>query len=270
MKIDLYARSYNDAHMLPFLFRHYDEVVQTYVIYDDGSTDGTCEILSRHPKVVLRPRPAYADPDSQVVSTQVLLNAVWKESRGRADWVMVIDVDEHLFHPDLAGYLGRCRDQGVTLIPALGFQMLSERFPEAGARLSQTVVRGAPAPMMNKLSLFAPDAIGDSNFARGRHSAEPTGRVLLPPRDELMLLHYKYLGFEETQRRHEEYARRRRSTDVAMGWGHKYGWSREELRRDWLELERQAVDVSNPGLDLDRLHTGPRWWDGLARVSAGE
>jgi hypothetical protein len=268
MKIDLHTRSFNDAHMLPFFFRHYDPIVDSFYVYDDGSTDGTVEQLAGRPKVVVRPRPPYADPHSHVRSSQLLMDSTWKESRGRADWVIVTDIDEHLHHPDLFGYLRSCRDDGVTLVPALGFQMLAADFPAPNVELSRTVTRGAPAPVMSKLSLFSPDAILETNFAPGRHAADPSGRVLLPARDELLLLHYKYLGFEQTHRRHEAYRRRLRKTDVAKGWGHKYGWSRQELRRDWAELESRAVEVLDCGLDLDLAHPGPRWWSGLTRAGA--
>ena len=55
MKIDLYARCWNEGDMLPFFFLHYDHLVQRYVIYDDGSTDNSQQLLSLNPKVELRP-----------------------------------------------------------------------------------------------------------------------------------------------------------------------------------------------------------------------
>jgi hypothetical protein len=45
----------------------------------------------------------------------------WDESRGIADWVIVTDIDEHLYHLDLYNYLAQCRIRGVVfLVPALG------------------------------------------------------------------------------------------------------------------------------------------------------
>ncbi len=75
--------------MLGFFFRHYDEIVRRYVVFDDGSTDNSLEILRSHPKVDLRPMPPYADPESRVLSGQCLQEVCWKESRGDADWVIV-------------------------------------------------------------------------------------------------------------------------------------------------------------------------------------
>ena len=267
MTIDLYTRSYNDVHMLPFFFRHYDAIVDRYLIYDDGSTDGTLETLAGRPKVEVRARPPYPDPASSVRSSRELMEHMWKESRGRADWVIVTDIDEHLHHPDLKSYLARLRRMGVTLVPALGFQMLSTDFPSPDRLLCRDVTSGAPEGMMNKLSLFSPDAIGETGFENGRHGASPVGTVLLPPTDEILLLHYKYLGLEETQQRHESYRLRLRQADLDHGWGHKYLWSREELERDWRELEQRAVDVASPDLDLEELHPR-RWWADLPRATA--
>ena len=42
--------------MLGFMFRNYDDLVQRYVVYDDGSTDGSLDILAAHPKVEIRIR----------------------------------------------------------------------------------------------------------------------------------------------------------------------------------------------------------------------
>ena len=57
MKIDLYARCWNEEDMLPFFFLHYDKLVHRYIIYDDASTDNSQEILRLNPKVELRPMP---------------------------------------------------------------------------------------------------------------------------------------------------------------------------------------------------------------------
>ena len=84
------------------------------------------------------------DPASFALSEQALSNECWKASRGLADWVIVTDIDEHLYHSDLSTLLIRYKAQGTTFIPALGYQMISEEFPGPSEMLCETRTRGGP------------------------------------------------------------------------------------------------------------------------------
>jgi hypothetical protein len=92
--------------MLPFFFRHYDPLVSQYFIFDDHSSDGSLDLMRAHPNVEVEPF-VRSDPDSFTLSELSISNECWKRSRGSADWVLVIDIDEHLFHPDLSKLLMR-------------------------------------------------------------------------------------------------------------------------------------------------------------------
>ena len=118
--VHLYTICWDEADMLGFFFRHYDSWVDRYVIYDDGSTDGSREILSAHPKVELRNFPR-TDPDSFVLSHRAMQNEAWKESRHRADWIVVTAIDEHLHVPGraMADYLAEMADRGVSVTAVL-------------------------------------------------------------------------------------------------------------------------------------------------------
>ena len=246
--------------MLPFFFLHYDKLVQRYIIYDDASTDNSQEILRLNPKVELRPMPPYSDPESRIRSALALQETCWRESRGIADWVIITDIDEHLYHPDMYGYLAQCRAQGVTIIPALGYQMLSEHFPEHKTLLCQSLTRGACDLVYSKLGIFSPNEIDAVNYTQGRHSAAPKGRVVLPARDELLLLHYHYLGFERVRKRNAQFVTRQRKNDIAMGWGSEYSLSSKQLREVWNLIASRLVDISQPDLRPWETHGGPRWW----------
>lgn len=261
MRIDLYSVCWNDADMLGFFFRHYDRLVQRYIFFDNGSTDRSLELLNANPKVEVRSVAFDENPDSLLLSAMPLAESCWKESRGVSDWVICTDIDEHLYHPDLHAYLEIAADSGVTIVPALGYQMLSEAFPDERQWLCQDLTMGAPFLPMNKLSIFSPNEIDAVNFAPGRHTATPTGNVIAPDRDELLLLHYKYLNFEKTYKRAEQLSARLRKTDVAHGWGHRWRWSREELLASWEEFKGQLVDVSRPDLVPWQSHPAPRWWE---------
>ncbi|TAK49692.1 MAG: glycosyltransferase family 2 protein [Xanthobacteraceae bacterium] len=261
MAVHLYTLCWNEADMLGFFFRHYDPWVDRYVVYDDGSTDGSLDILRAHPRVELR-RFERTVADSFVLSQKNLQNETWKESRGSADWVVITALDELLEVKGAvnADYLAASARGGVTLIPAIGYQMVSEDYPRPHETLSRARTLGAPFALMNKLSIFNPDAVRETGFDEGRHRARPAGDLRYPPRDELMLLHYKYLNFERTLQRQQSQQQGLGTTDVAKGFGSHYHWSTQQLRADWDGFRARAVDVGATGFRPWENFQGPRWW----------
>jgi glycosyltransferase involved in cell wall biosynthesis len=261
MKIHLYALCWNEADILPFFFRNYDPWVDRYIIYDDGSTDGSIEILQRHPQVEIRSMSRQFS-DSHTMSQMKLLNEVWKESRGKADWVILVDMDEHLFVPQIPmrSLLERYKSEGSTLVPALGFQMLSENFPEADEYLAKTRSIGTPWHMMCKVSIINPDAIEETNCFKGRHTAKPSGQIKLPKRDEILLLHYKYLGFERTLEKQSMQNSHLGAYDNSMGIANNYSWTRQELRNHWDSFLKSAQDITLINNNGYIYPWSYRWW----------
>jgi hypothetical protein len=261
MRTELYTVSWNEAEMLPFFFRHYDPWIDRYVVYDNGSTDATRAVLEAHPRVEVR-RFAHTVERSFVESHRRMHDTCWKESRGRADWVVITAIDEHLHVPGVSmrAFLSARRREGATYVPALGYQMVSSDFPDAAECLCDTRRTGAPFWQMNKLSLFDPNAIEETHFAPGRHSARPSGRLLLPSRDELLLLHYKYLDFERVVSRYRALAGGLGTIDRARRRGAQYRWTLERLRADWEHTLRAAVDIGDPELRPWGSHPVARWW----------
>jgi len=259
MKTHLYTLCWNEADMLEFFFRHYDAWVDRYYIYDDGSTDRSIEILNAHPRVELR-RWHRKFPDSYLISQVDWLNEVWKESRDCADWVITVDIDEHLFvqQSPMQDFLEQYKSMGITLAPALGFQILSEEFPEADEYLVRSRTWGTPWPNMCKLSIFNPDAIEETNFSLGRHTAKPAGHLKLPQRDELHLFHYKYIGFERTLQKQNSQCSNLGPHDTAI-MDH-YGWSSQELREYWDNFLQDSGDMSWPEYGPDKYPQSGRWW----------
>jgi hypothetical protein len=263
MTVHLYTITWNEMAMLAFFFRHYESWVDRFYIYDDGSTDGTLDLLRGKPNVEVRsfPRP---HPDSFVLSQQALQNQCWKESRGVADWAIVTAIDEHLHHPDMANYLAGCREHGVTYIPALGYHMLTDEFPEADEHLARTRTIGAPDGDYNKLRIFNPDAIEETSFVVGGHGATVEGRCIPPSRDEMLLLHYKDLGAAYAQARNRSLGERLGPTDHARNFGYQYFYSDEEYQRVLAERRRSAVDLSDPSYFPWEDNKEPRWWRTLS------
>ncbi|MGL5097395.1 MAG: glycosyltransferase family 2 protein, partial [Planctomycetia bacterium] len=228
MRIHVHATCWNEERMLPFFLRHYGPIVDRIFIYDDGSTDRSTAILYKHRKVKLE--SINLPGDSYVESLTTLYNGCWKRSRGEAEWVVVCNVDEHFHHPaGLRNHLAACLSDGATMVPAVGWQMITERFPSSHDKLSWRCRRGVPFSNCDKTAVFAPDRIESIGFSVGRHVVDPVGEVVFPKKTELLLLHYKNLGLKYLRERSAELNARRRSADVARDYGVQYARTESRL-----------------------------------------
>ncbi len=239
-RIHLYALCWNEARMLRFFFRHYDSIVDRYFIFDNGSTDGSLELLAQHPKVALG--SFTVEGPSFVHAALNFYNQGWKQSRGHADWVIVCNVDEHLYHPDLRAYLGSL-SPSLTVIVAEGYEMISDTFPDPDITLCEHIRTGSRYELYDKPEIFAPDFIDEINFSPGRHQAAPVGTVATPLQREVKLLHYKCLGPEYLIDRYRELRQGLREKDVANEWGHQYLWQDSQKRDYFRRVREGAVQV---------------------------
>lgn len=255
----LYALTWNERRVLPFFFRHYDPWVDRYILYDDGSSDGTLDVLAAHPRVTVR-RFDRAVPNSFVESHRLWQNHEWKEARGKAGWIVLTAIDEHLWHPAMPAYLAEQAGQGVTAIPALGFNMIADGFPASDTNLAETLRIGMPHHEMNKLSLFNPNALMETNFSPGRHYARPEGDVRYPESDEVFLLHYKYLGTEYVAGRNAELRTGLGKHDIQAGLGEQYAWGKGVWDDALAEMKKHTIDYRDPSVGFS-THID-RWWRG--------
>jgi glycosyltransferase involved in cell wall biosynthesis len=98
----------------------------------------------------------------------------------------------------------------------------------------------------------------ETRFTAGRHKAQPVGDLMLPQRNELVLWHYKHLGFDRCAAREAAQGERLGSTDKTLGLAEHYSWSKAKLRAFWDQMERESTDLA--GAAADRVCVGPLWW----------
>lgn len=241
--IHLYCLCWNEERMLPFFFRHYDPLITRYFVFDNGSTDGSLAILAAHPKVTVR---HFGTEDGSLIgAAPAFYETVWHPSRGVADWVIIVDIDEHLHHPEGLQYFTACRRSGVTVIPAEGYEMVAAAFPDAGIQLSTTIRSGVRKQLMDKVCVFRPDAIRRIGFEVGRHKAAPRGRVVLPPHLALKLLHYKFLSESYVIARFAEMRDRIPAAERDRGWARHYFKDPEQIAAAHRKLMAMAKPVES-------------------------
>lgn len=240
MIIHLYALFWNEEKMLPFFFRHYDSVVDKFCLLNNHSTDYSLKIIEDHTRVE---NAQLVRNDNSLDHLIVFLNEIWKKSRNIADWVIICDIDEHIYHPGLLGYLQKCQSQGITIIKAIGYQMISQTFPKQNDCLIDTLQFGSRDKMMDKICIFNPNAISEINYKTGKHTADPKGHIVYPNKAEIKLLHYKYLGQEYVMQRYLELKEFMNDPDKAKGYGAHYAWDYNKIQEVMANLEARSVNV---------------------------
>lgn len=241
MMVHLYTMCWNEEKMLPYFFKHYDKIVDKYYILDNNSTDNSYSILKSHPNVDISKIELHGD--SAMEAAQKQYNSIWKQSRNAADWVIVCDVDEHFYHPDFRNYLEKCTSNGITLIIPTGYEMVSESFPSSDKPLCETIRYGVRRDRMDKPQMFNPTEIEEINFEPGRHFANPIGNVRKSSNKEVLLLHYKYLGFDYVSKRYLELRTKLRVSDINHGYGWQYFWGEQQILERFIELKNTSIKV---------------------------
>jgi hypothetical protein len=252
LNLHVYTFNWNERPLVPFFLRHWSQVAEKVVVLDHHSDDGSAEALAAAGCEV---RP-YGTPGKYVIGEQdAERQTCWYETRGEvrapaapSPWVAVVDFDEFLWHADLGRFLDHATAKGHSVLRPVGFEMMSETFPDAsGPPLTSIVRRGFRHGQYCKPILFRPDQVTEMRFASGAHGASPVDadgqRVSITNVSDLKLLHYRRLSFDHYLSRSRAQLARLDPDELAAGRGFHLAESEEHLRRVWAELDSQAVEV---------------------------
>ena len=240
--IHYYAVCWNEERMLPWMFAHYEDWVEHFYIYDNCSNDHSKEIVHMHKHAELE---RYGSDESfdDWKHVQIKDNC-WKKSRGKADYVIVCDLDEFLYHPSLETVLKDAAKRHSSIFRIEGFEMVTDTYPtyKTGKQLIRIVKEGVANPMMNKCILFDPHQIVEINYSLGAHRCQPCGRVKYHP-ETLSLLHYKKLGLDYVLERYHAYTPRIREKNKEMDVGWHYLFGDQKTTEDFYNIFTQRNQV---------------------------
>lgn len=195
MNVHGYFLCYNEEALLPHLLRHYLSFCSKVTILDNKSTDSSVEIVNSFPNTEV----ISWDSNNEIRDDLYLQlkNNVWKDSRGKADYVIVGDADEFLYHTNMRNFLASSKNRGVTLFKPDGYYMIADEDYALtdDSNLLTEVVKGIPGVANQKMMMFSPE-LEEINYHPGCHVASPIGNIKIDYWNT-KLLHYKYLGLKD-------------------------------------------------------------------------
>jgi glycosyltransferase involved in cell wall biosynthesis len=210
MEIHAHIVTWNEERLIPFTLDYYSLICDKIFIWDNESTDSTQDICKIYPNVEFMTWASGGEINNKI---QIEIKSYeYRKLSREADWVIICDCDEFLYHPNLLNKLQEYKDCGITLPHVVGHNMVSETFPDYdGSLITSQVKIGTKEPAMNmsKYIIFNPKL--DMIYGPGCHGIKcqsSPDMVKFSPERELKLLHYKFLGKDYVKDRYKSYITR--------------------------------------------------------------
>lgn len=236
MKIETYIMINNEEMLIPYIMRHYGQFSKV-IFLESNSTDNTVKLAHELGAEVRQ----YDMPDE--INDKLHLEmkeTCWKSSD--ADWVIVIDADEFVYHPEIIKLL---QESKSTVIHPTFHNMFSETFPVTKGQIYDEVNMGTPDGdfWLSKMVLFKPKEIVKMNWAIGCHYAYPEGNVIIDNNSGIKTLHMRFLSRQYLIDKYERNCKRLSKINQDNGWGIQLAWNREKINSYFDEQTPKLIKI---------------------------
>ena len=244
MKIEVFTLCWNEMAILPFALDYWRRYASHVTVYDNGSTDGSVEWLRENAADLVSVVPFDTGGHKNNTIHMNMKNDYWKQARGRADMVVVCDMDEMLI--PATGAIEKMMAEGATVCRPVWIDLVSDSAPKhkPGKLLHQLRKKGTVNPG-SKAVLFNPNKIVEMNYGPGAHICNPVGEVKMYEAGDIALLHVNNaLSLDYRLSRYHAQCERRSQQDKNLGYGIHYTKTDDELREAWKQQKKQSRDYS--------------------------
>lgn len=239
INVEAFIIAWNEADTIRLTIEYYKSFCSYIAVYDNYSTDGTDEIAKSLGCEVKKFGIQEELNDKEYVKVK---NKCWKGSE--ADYVIVCDSDEIIYHPYLFDVLQREKERGTTIFKTKGINIYSERMPD---KSFLELTNGVPDESYSKTAIFSPK-LKEIWFEYGCHRSDPRGKLIWNE-SEVYLLHYRNIGgVERLIDRHNQYRERMGEFNKRFNLGHHY-LQEDNERRNYFNKQ---ISKATP-LDFIRL-----------------
>jgi glycosyltransferase involved in cell wall biosynthesis len=233
MVIHLHILCWNEAYLLPSTLDYYSRYVDSITVHDNFSSDGSQEIARSFGAKVENFGKRNSLDDRAYLQIK---NA--DRAKSGADWVIVCDADELLFHPlGLRHAIMNEEDKGSTFLRVKGFNIYSDAGLSDVEELLD-IDTGFPYPNFDKNICFKPKHV-KPNYNYGAHSWNPKGK-LIASTSQFYLFHYRCIGgVQRMIDRHAQYKARMSQFNKDNRLSFHYLRSEQEIKKEWEENIRK-------------------------------
>jgi hypothetical protein len=158
---------------------------------------------------------------------QSFKNNIWKNSK--ADYVIVIDVDEFINIP---------KDVGIcSILQCEGWDMIGD-----GVQNPDEITEGVRNGYYDKCCVFSPKDISEINYGIGGHLCDPIGNMIFY-NEKVKMFHMKYLSEEYALKNFSSIKNSLSSINLKIGWSRHYLVEGEEVSKKYKQLFQEKIKV---------------------------
>lgn len=235
--VDVFTLGYNEERILPHFIDHYRRFCRNITFYNNMSTDSSVKIcLDNGVNVINTGIDELNDIENLKIKQSCYFNS-------DADFVIVVDNDELVYHPDIINLLEGYKEQGINLPKIRGYTMATTAgYPEVG-KLVQTVTKGVPSINYAKRCIFSPKL--GINWSAGCHKiVSVRGEYKESDQQDLSLLHYKFIDKKEIHDKKMSYSKRMSNINKMYLLGAYYNvYDYEETEKWFDDHVKQSIKV---------------------------
>ncbi len=238
--IHAYTIAFNEEVLMPHFLKHYTSFCESVFVYDNFSTDKTIDICSKYENVEV-----FNYGTNNQIRDDIYLklkNEVWKKSKGKADFVIVCDVDEFVYHPSLISILQHAYSEQVSVIRCEGYNMFTKVLPLESNILFKDFQYGTREKNFDKALIFNPNLIDEINYDFGAHNCCPVGKVRYN-NFSIALLHYKFITLGYLINRYKLFESRLSSYNKKLKLGYHYSHSRFKITREFNFIKNNSQNI---------------------------
>lgn len=253
MKICYIVLCYNEIDILPFVSKYWERLgVDKVVVFDNGSTDGSLEYLSKLKYVEIRNFETSGQND---IIQKAIKEDAYLEYRKYYDIVIISDMDEVFYFNDFKALERQMIDEGYSCMVTPIFS-LCEDFkpqPEEGKLLHQQCHKFYKQRMnhmtnfdeFSKISIFNTAVTERVSMSVGQHyvSTYPTMKVMLG--DGFCLHIDKGFGIDYKFNIRQKMNKNLSDVNKMYGMCIEYADSYEKLKREYEDNQKKSVNIND-------------------------
>jgi glycosyltransferase involved in cell wall biosynthesis len=226
-------------------FLDYYSFATKIIVFDNMSSDNSVEIMKQYNNVEI----CYYNTNEQIRDDIYLeiKNHAWKQYKNECDWVIIVDIDELIYHPLGIPQYVKTLQPNVAVVQCVGYEMFCPDIVNTpGNTVFEKSIVGVPGVKLDKSALINPKLVSEINYLGGCHAAFPKASGITHRDSQFKLLHYKFVyPIQYMIYRYKQMCRRLSKQNIDNGWGCHY-MNINNLIKKYNDIGRNAHPVITP------------------------